>query len=278
MYYCAEIIANHLGRVMPDQSIQRPLPNHATTTDYDSDIQFSIVVPVKNEGANIDLMLGLIDSACNGRVFEAIFVDDGSTDSTPAKLQAALLQYDWLRVLRHSQSGGQSAAIHSGVQSARAFKICTLDGDGQNPPSEIPRLVDAMDSHDGSKIHLVAGQRMVRHDTLSKRLASRIANAVRQAILKDSTRDTGCGHKAFDRDAFLELPYFNNMHRYLPALFSAYGGRVVHIDVVHETRNAGQSNYNNLQRGLVGIHDLIGLKWLIKRHKQVHPIEVRKHD
>lgn len=263
---------------MSDQSVRKPLPCHGETTDHDSDLQFSIVVPVKNEGANIDLLLSLIDSACSGRLFESIFVDDGSTDNTPAKLQTALVQYDWLRVLRHSQSGGQSAAVHSGVLCAKSVRICTIDGDGQNPPSEIPRLIDAMDSQDGSKVHLVAGQRAVRHDTLSKRLASRVANAVRQAILKDATRDTGCGHKAFDRDLFLGLPYFNNMHRYLPALFSAYGGCVVHIDVAHETRNAGQSNYNNLQRGLVGIYDLIGVSWLIKRHKQVHPTEVRKHD
>lgn len=263
---------------MSERSIQKPLSHHGETTYQDTDIQFSIVVPVKNEGANIDMLLGLIDSACNGRVFEAIFVDDGSTDSTSVKLKAALIQYDWLRVLRHSQSGGQSAAVHSGVRCAKSTRICTIDGDGQNPPSEIPRLIDAMDSQDGSKVHLVAGQRTVRHDTLSKRLASRIANAIRQAILKDATRDTGCGHKAFDRDVFLELPYFNNMHRYLPALFSAYGGRVIHIDVVHEPRNAGQSNYNNLQRGLAGIYDLVGVSWLIKRRKQVHPIEVRNHD
>ncbi|MGE4610867.1 MAG: glycosyltransferase family 2 protein [Paracoccaceae bacterium] len=263
---------------MSEQSVQKSLSRHHETTDQDTDLLFSIVVPVKNEGANVDMLLGLIDSACDGRLFEAIFVDDGSTDDTCVKLQAALTRYDWLRVLNHAQSGGQSAAVHSGVLCAKASRICTIDGDGQNPPSEIPRLIDAMDSQNGSKVHLVAGQRVMRNDTLSKRVASRIANTIRQAILKDSTRDTGCGHKAFDRGMFLELPYFNNMHRYLPALFSAYGGRVIHIDVAHEPRKAGNSNYNNFQRGLVGIYDLIGVSWLIKRHKRVRPTEVRAHN
>ena len=278
MYIRTINFAISLGWVMSERSIRKHLSDHTETTYQDSNLQFSIVVPVKNEGANIDMLLDLIDSACDGRIFEAIFVDDGSIDDTPAKLQVALTQYDWLRVLRHNQSGGQSAAVHSGVLCAKASRICTIDGDGQIPPSEIPRLIDAMDSQDGSKVHLVAGQRVMRQDTLSKQLASRIANTIRKAILKDATRDTGCGHKAFDRDKFLELPYFNNMHRYLPALFAAYGGRVIHIDVVHKARNAGKSNYNNLQRGLAGIYDLIGVSWLIKRHKQVHPFEVRKHD
>jgi dolichol-phosphate mannosyltransferase len=234
--------------------------------------RFSVVVPMKNEADNIDLLIGEIEAACQGSDFEAIFIDDGSTDATLARLQAAASVKPWVRVVHHASSGGQSAAVHSGVQAARGAIICTMDGDGQNPPAEIPRLVaPLLAANAAPTLGLVAGQREKRQDTLSKKLASKFANCIRQRILKDNTRDTGCGLKAFKRDAFLDLPFFNHMHRYLPALFSAYGWQVAHVDVSHRHRHAGASNYNNLQRGLVGIHDLIGVSWLIKRRKRVRP-------
>ncbi|THF52286.1 glycosyltransferase family 2 protein [Allorhizobium terrae] len=234
--------------------------------------RFSVVVPMKNEADNIDLLIGEIEAACQGDDFEAIFIDDGSTDTTLARLQAAAKVKPWVRVVHHASSGGQSAAVHSGVQAARAAIICTMDGDGQNPPAEIPRLVaPLLAANAASTLGLVAGQREKRQDTWSKKIASKLANGIRQRILKDNTRDTGCGLKAFRRDAFLDLPFFNHMHRYLPALFSAYGWQVAHVDVSHRHRHAGSSNYNNLQRGLVGIHDLIGVSWLIKRRKRVRP-------
>ena len=234
--------------------------------------RFSVVVPMKNEADNIDLLIGEIEAACQGDDFEAIFIDDGSTDTTLARLQAAAKVKPWVRVVHHASSGGQSAAVHSGVQAARGAIICTMDGDGQNPPAEIPRLVaPLLAANAASTLGLVAGQREKRQDTWSKKIASKLANGIRQRILKDNTRDTGCGLKAFRRDAFLDLPFFNHMHRYLPALFSAYGWQVAHVDVSHRHRHAGSSNYNNLQRGLVGIHDLIGVSWLIKRRKRVRP-------
>lgn len=234
--------------------------------------RFSVVVPMKNEEDNIELMIGEIEAACQGEDFEAIFIDDGSTDATLARLQAAAAVKPWVRVLHHPTSGGQSAAVHSGVQAARGAVICTMDGDGQNPPAEIPRLVaPLLASNASSMLGLVAGQRAKRQDTLSKKIASRLANGIRQRLLNDNTRDTGCGLKAFRRDAFLDLPFFNHMHRYLPALFSAHGWQVAHVDVSHRHRHAGASNYNNLQRALVGIHDLIGVSWLIKRRKRVRP-------
>ncbi|WP_084268353.1 glycosyltransferase family 2 protein [Allorhizobium undicola] len=239
--------------------------------------RFSIVVPMKNEAENIDLMIAEIEEACAGFDFEAIFIDDGSTDATRARLEQAMARLPWLRGLSHASSGGQSAAVHSGVLAARAPVICTMDGDGQNPPAEIPRLVAPLIAADcPAGLALVAGQRVKRQDTLSKRLASKAANAIRQSLLNDHTRDTGCGLKAFRRDAFLELPFFNHMHRYLPALFTAHGWSVAHVDVSHRHRHAGTSNYNNLQRGLVGIYDLIGVVWLIKRRKRVRPQELGK--
>ncbi|MCM2294297.1 glycosyltransferase family 2 protein [Allorhizobium sp. BGMRC 0089] len=234
--------------------------------------RFSVVVPMKNEADNIDLMISEIEAACEGDIFEAIFIDDGSTDTTLERLKQAAAVKPWLRILHHPSSGGQSAAVHSGVQAARGAVICTMDGDGQNPPAEIPRLVaPLLAANAPATLALVAGQRAKRQDTWSKKIASKLANAIRQSLLNDKTRDTGCGLKAFRRDVFLELPFFNHMHRYLPALFSAYGWQVAHVDVSHRHRHAGSSNYNNLQRALVGIYDLIGVIWLIKRRKRVRP-------
>lgn len=236
--------------------------------------EFSIVVPMKNEAENVGHLVAAIEAACAGRSFEAIFVDDGSDDGTAEA--AAALGKPWLRIVRHPRSAGQSAAVHSGVMAAQAPIICTMDGDGQNPPSEIPNMVAPLFSD--APPGLVAGERQGRKDTASKRWASRFANGLRGWMLKDGTKDTGCGLKAFRREDFLALPFFNHMHRYLPALFKAYGLRVQHMPVSHEERHAGASNYTNFQRALVGIVDLFGVMWLIRRAKRVRPEETRWPD
>ncbi|MCG6902468.1 MAG: glycosyltransferase family 2 protein [Rhodobacter sp.] len=233
----------------------------------------SIVIPMRNEAENVALLVADIVTACAGlEDFEVIIVDDGSTDDTCARVSALQPGTPQLRLVRHDRSGGQSAAVHSGVLAARAPVICTLDGDGQNPPSELPKLFTPLIADRTARLGLVAGQRVGRQDTMSKRLASRFANALRGWLLKDGTRDTGCGLKGFRRDAFLDLPYFDHMHRYLPALFRRDGWQVALVDVSHKERHAGRSNYSNLQRALVGIYDLIGVAWLIRRRKKATPI------
>jgi dolichol-phosphate mannosyltransferase len=232
----------------------------------------SIVIPMKNEAENAEALLGEI-AAVGGDLppYEVIVVDDGSTDDTAAVIIRLAAEDPHLRLIRHPHSGGQSAAVHSGVLAAKGELVATLDGDGQNPPAELPKLVAPLLGDSSHWVGLVAGQRVRRQDTLSKRLASRFANALRSWLLKDGTRDTGCGLKAFRRDAFLKLPYFDHMHRYLPALFKRDGWHVALVDVAHRPRLGGTSNYSNLQRALVGIHDLVGVAWLIRRRKKAHP-------
>ena len=238
-------------------------------------MQLSIVIPMHNEAENVVPLVREVDAACAGMPDkELILVDDGSSDDTARLIREMQGEFPWVRLLQHATPGGQSAAVHSGVQAARGRVICTLDGDMQNPPSEIPKLVaPLLDPQAPARLGLVAGQRVRRQDTWSKRLASKLANGLRAWMLSDNTRDTGCGLKAFRRDAFLALPFFNHMHRYLPALFSRDGWQVAHVDVSHRERGGGTSKYNNLQRALVGIHDLIGVAWLIRRAKTVRATE-----
>ena len=236
-------------------------------------MNLSIVIPAHNEAGNIvplvdDIVLHLAPLA----PYEIIVVDDASKDTTLAELTEAQARLPMLRVIRHDRAGGQSAAVHTGVLAARAPVVCTLDGDGQNPAEELPKLAAPILQDKTGKIGLVAGQRVKRQDTWSKKLASRFANGLRGWMLRDGTRDTGCGLKAFRREAFLALPYFNHMHRYLPALFARDGWQVALIDVSHRPRGAGRSNYSNLQRGLVGAVDLFGVAWLLRRKKTAHPL------
>ena len=236
----------------------------------------SIVSPLHNEAENVVELIAQIDQARSEMPpSEVILVDDGSRDQTAELIREQMQDRAWLRLIQHAQAGGQSAAVHSGVLAARGDFVCTLDGDLQNPPSELPKLCAPLLAADApERLGLVAGQRQKRQDTLSKKLASRFANGIRAYVLNDATRDTGCGLKAFRRDAFLQLPFFNHMHRYLPALFARQNWEVAHVDVAHRARGGGQSKYTNLQRGLVGITDLMGVAWLIRRAKTAAPTEI----
>ena len=234
----------------------------------------SVVIPAKNEAENIGTLVEGILAACTPHAeVEVIVVDDGSTDGTAGAVRALRTRHPNVRLISHDRSGGQSAAVNSGVRAARSDVVCTLDGDGQNPPEELPKLFLPLLAPGNGAVGIVAGQRVGRRDTLSKRLASKFANGLRSRLLKDGTRDTGCGLKGFRRDPYLALPYFDHMHRYLPALFSRDGWQVMHVDVSHRARQAGKSNYNNFQRGLVGAVDLLGVMWLIRRRKKSRPTE-----
>jgi len=228
----------------------------------------SVVVPVHNERDNIVPLLTEIAAALRGRAdFEIVYVDDASKDESLAVLTAAKAQFPELRVLRHLQQSGQSTALRTGIKAARGAWIATLDGDGQNDPADIPKLIAMRDESPGV-IKLFAGWRVNRQDTGSKRLASKWANAIRSRLLRDETPDTGCGIKLFERAVFLDLPYFDHMHRYLPALVQRAGWQVRSVPVNHRPRGSGVSNYNNLNRALVGIADLRGVAWLIRRSRR----------
>jgi dolichol-phosphate mannosyltransferase len=228
----------------------------------------SVVVPVFNERDNIAPLLAEIAAALRGRAdFEIVYVDDASRDDSLAVLKQAKAEYPELRVIHHVAQSGQSTAIRNGVKAARGAWIATLDGDGQNDPADIPKLI-AMRAESPREIKLFAGWRVDRKDTASKRLGSRFANAIRRRLLRDNTPDTGCGIKLFERAAFLDLPYFDHMHRYLPALMQRAGWHVKSVPVNHRPRGTGVSKYNNLNRALVGIADLRGVGWLIKRSKR----------
>lgn len=232
------------------------------------DPALSVVIPVKDEAGNIQPLLDEIADALNGGTgFEVICVDDGSTDGTADTIRAAQRRHDWLRLVRHRHTCGQSTAIWTGVHAARAGWIVTLDGDGQNPPAEISRLIAARDGCFEANLHMVAGQREKRHDSWSRRLSSRIANDIRARLLRDGIRDSGCALKLFRRDAFLALPYFDHMHRFLPALIQRHGGTVVTVAVGHRPRGQGQSKYGLHDRLWAGIFDLAGVLWLQRRTK-----------
>jgi len=236
--------------------------------------ELSVVVPVFNERDNIPPLLAEIAAALRGRAdFEIVYVDDASRDDSLDVLTRAKAQYPELRVIRHVAQSGQSTAIRNGVKAARGEWIATLDGDGQNDPADIPKLL-AMRKESPWAIKLFAGWRVDRKDTASKRFGSRFANGLRRRLLRDDTPDTGCGIKLFERAAFLDLPYFDHMHRYLPALMQRAGWQVKSVPVNHRPRGAGTSKYNNLGRALVGISDLRGVGWLIKRSKRTAVEEI----
>jgi dolichol-phosphate mannosyltransferase len=231
--------------------------------------EVSVVVPVRNEAGNIALLVGEIVAAMTGRwAFEIVYVNDGSTDGTDAELVRLMGENPALRRIKHAESCGQSAAVRTGVAAARGAIVATLDGDGQNDPSFIPALIRALEAG-APRVGLVAGQRVGRRTTAFKQFQSRVANTVRSAILRDGTRDTGCGLKAFRRDLFLKLPYFDALHRFMPALVRREGFDIAYVDVIDRPRAHGVSNYGFWDRLWVGILDLFGVWWLIRRRRRV---------
>lgn len=235
----------------------------------------SVVLPARDEAGNIGTLLGGIAAVLHERPHEIIVIDDASSDGTRqelAGLQAALPQ---LRVICHGRSCGQSAAIRSGVLAAHGTLIVTLDADGQNPPENLPALL-APFGQGNAALGLVQGQRVGRRDRWTRRVASGVANRIRGTLLRDGVRDSGCGLKAFPREVYLALPYFDHIHRFMPAMIAREGLQVVTIPVTHAPRAFGRSKYGNLQRALVGIVDLMGAAWLIRRRRlpqQVHELQ-----
>jgi glycosyltransferase involved in cell wall biosynthesis len=225
----------------------------------------SVVVPVKDEAGNVAPLVREIATALKTEPHEIIFVDDGSSDGTGEQLVALKREIPQLRVLRHTRNLGQSRGIRSGVEAARGGIIVTLDGDGQNDPADIPKLLAALRADPG--LSMVSGVRIKRQDNASRRLASRLGNGFRSWLLKDGASDTGCGLKAFRRDAYLALPYFDHQHRYLIALVRREGHDVGFVPVGHRARGIGRSKYTNFGRLLVSVNDLLGVRWLMRRHK-----------
>jgi dolichol-phosphate mannosyltransferase len=230
--------------------------------------EISVVVPVCNEEENVAPLAREIAAALTGKAFEALFVDDGSTDGTAAAVLAARAAgIPQLRLLKHSFRSGQSAAVSTGVRHARAEWIGTLDGDGQNDPADLPKLLAARHDPANADVRLFMGHRASRRDTAFRKLQSRIANGIRSSLLGDATPDTGCGIKLMHRDTYLSLPQFDHMHRFLPALYQRAGTRVISLPVHHRPRARGQSKYGMFDRLWVGIADLLGVMWLKRRYK-----------
>jgi dolichol-phosphate mannosyltransferase len=232
----------------------------------------SVVVPVFDEEGAAPALAREIAAAFEGRNVEIIFIDDASRDGTRAGLQALKAELPQLRVLSHRSNSGQSRAIRSGVLAARAPVIVTLDGDGQNDPADGPALVDALNAG-GPDLALVGGERVKRQDSRAKKLASRLGNGVRKRLLGDAANDTGCGLKAFRRDAFLRLPYFDHIHRYIPALMLREGYEVAFRPVGHRHRQTGASKYTNLGRLWASAWDLLGVMWLQARSRRPQGVD-----
>jgi len=231
-------------------------------------IELSVVVPIFNEAGNAARLARELAQALEGRSFELIFVDDASRDDSRAELAEARADVPALRIIGHRSNAGQSRAVRSGVLAARAPLVATLDGDGQNDPADIPRLVGRLTRADApANLAMVSGVRLKRQDSAAKQWASRVANNVRQRLLGDGATDSGCGVKVFRREVFLRLPYFDHMHRYMPALMQREGFGVEYLDVNHRPRGAGRSKYTNLGRLAAAATDLFGVMWLRSRSR-----------
>lgn len=231
-------------------------------------LEFSVVVPVYNEAGNVDKLVAEIAWALDGRAYEMVFVDDASTDDTRSVLSGLQGRYPRLRVVGHRRNSGQSRAIRTGVQQARAPVVGTLDGDGQNDPADLPALYRVLTRAEAAPdLSMVMGQRTKRQDSAWKRFGSRFANTIRKRMLRDDCDDSGCGIKVFRREAFLALPYFDHMHRYMPALMRAEGFGVAYVPVNHRPRGTGRSKYTNFGRLAAAFSDLRGVMWLIRRRR-----------
>ncbi len=254
---------------------ENSLNNHPHLQDRPPIPLLSIVVPVYNEEGNIEHLIAEIDQVLYEKIpYEIITIDDGSDDQSRQCLHNLAKRRPWLTIIRHKQRYGQSVAILTGVRAARASWIVTLDGDGQNDPADILRLFTTLHQpHRSPKLQMIIGYRQQRQDRWIKRWSSKIANFIRAWILHDHTPDTGCGLKLFSRYAFLALPHFNHMHRFLPALFLRNGGEVLSIEVAHRPREYGHSKYGTFNRLGVGIVDLLGVMWLQKRNCAAELIE-----
>ena len=229
-------------------------------------MQLSVVVPVRNEADNVEPLVNEIRAALTGQLeYEIIYVDDGSDDGMLERLKALAAACPELRVLRHARNCGQSTGVRTGVRAARAPWIATLDGDGQNDPADIMALYRAVQDPDRPRLKLANGWRYQRKDTWFRRLSSRVANAVRSALLGDDTPDSGCGLKVFSREAYLDLPFFDHLHRFTPAMFLASGAEVVSVKVGHRDRTRGTSKYGLHNRLWAGLVDLLGVMWLRRR-------------
>jgi glycosyltransferase involved in cell wall biosynthesis len=249
-----------------DRPAESSLDYDGIERNFSMAVTLSVVVPVKDEAENIGPLAREIAAAV-AESSEIIFVDDGSSDDTPAVLPALKGEVPALRVISHASNLGQSRAIRTGVRAARGEVVVTLDGDGQNDPADIPKLLAAL-RRGSAELGLVSGVRARRQDTFSRRLASRVGNGVRQSLLHDGAKDSGCGLKAFRREAFLALPYFDHLHRFLITMMIREGYEVAFVDVNHRPRRHGQSKYTNFHRMLVGIDDLLGVRWLQRRMRR----------
>ena len=238
---------------------------------------FSVIIPVYNESENIGpLARETLSVLPDDAVFEVIFIDDASTDDTASQVLAIRAEDSRVRLVRHRRNAGQSAGIRNGAKIAAYDWVVTMDGDGQNDPADIPKLFAAMEGAPAEPpLGLVGGLRMKRQDTLARRWASKSANAIRQAVLKDNCRDTGCSLKAIRRELLIDLPNFKGLHRYLPALAPAYGYATRFVDVNHRARAAGVSKYTNWGRALIAVRDMLGVVWLISRASTPFPYEAK---
>jgi len=265
--------ARYKARTLSDP--RAPQAGAAASLDYDGiernfsmAVTLSVVVPVKDEAGNVGPLAREIAEAVRDQgESEIIFVDDGSGDGTGTVLTALKAALPSLRVISHAGNLGQSRAIRTGVRAARGEIIVTLDGDGQNDPADIPKLLEALRRGEAT-LGLVSGVRAHRRDSFSRRLASRLGNAIRRGLLKDGAVDSGCGLKAFRREAFLALPYFDHLHRFLITMMIREGYQVQFVDVNHRPRRYGRSKYTNIRRMLVGIDDLMGVRWLQRRMRR----------
>ena len=252
---------------LPGEIKINAIANISTPSSIES---LSVVVPVFDESDNIIPLLEEINAALEGLNldFEVIFIDDGSRDETPQRLKSAKKTHPRLRFLRLAENCGQSTATRIGVEAARSTWVVTLDGDGQNDPANIPELIAAFPGVTAEFPPLITGVRQRRHDTWVRRISSRVANNVRRGILKDVTPDTGCSLKLFTRESFLALPFFDHMHRFIPALYRQQGGEIILVGVNHRPRSAGVSKYGLGNRLWVGLADLAGVFWLGTRAKR----------